>query len=201
MKKRFISIIAIILIISLLPAASFAAPKSAPLVNISGEVKAEYKVADVLGTILRIYPEFLPEILDLVLPKDLALRDITIEQLSKLDGEDVIQLVDKLGLLDLILENFNPKKIIELIPNIPKEMKELLIKIVPNSISNQISLPGTIITVKDDKGRIVTMKIADLKGSYKLSIPGNYEVEYKAHGFETKRIIASQIPDTILLIP
>lgn len=226
MRKCFISrILAIILIISLLPAASFGAPwpvshdlngkanrmsnvktnftqaNSASMVDISGKVKAEYKVADVFSAILKIYPEILPDIIEMVLPQNLVRRDIIVEKVSNLDGEEFIEYAERLGLLDMLLENFNPQKIIDLIPNIADEIKNLLIKIVPSSISNQIALPGTVITVRDEEGRVVTMKIADIKGSYKLNVPVNYEVEYKLAGFETLKRRASTVSDTIHLIP
>lgn len=174
---------------------------SATLVNISGKVKAEYEVVEVLATILRISPEFLPQILELIIPAETPFRSQIIEQISKLNVEDVINFLDNLGLLDIILENFNPQDIINLIPNIPPEIKDLLLKIVPSSISNQIPLPGTIITVRDDVGRVLIVRIADIKGSYKLNIPENYEVEYQLYGFETKKLKASEVKETTLLLP
>lgn len=181
---------------------------TAPLVEISGEVKAKYEVVDVLATVLRIYPDSLPMILELIIPADTPLRDQVIEVLSNLDSENIFEvlnsplikaLVGDVDLLDLVLKNFNPQDLINLIPNIPDEIKDLLLKIVPSSISNEIPLPGTVITVRD-AGSLVAITMADKNGLYELNIPGNYEVEYQLYGFETKKLIASEISSTTILL-
>ncbi len=181
---------------------------TAPLINISGEVKAKYEVVDVLATVIRIFPDALPKILELIIPKDIPLRDQVIAGLLKLDSENILEVLDSpwikaligdVDLFELMLKNFNPQDLITLIPNIPDEIKALLLQIVPSSISNEIALPGTIITVRD-AGRVMAVTIADKNGAYKLNIPENYEVEYRLYGFETKKMIASKILKTTFLL-
>lgn len=171
----------------------------APSVSLSGKVKAEFKVKDVLAVILRLYPDSLSQILDLIIPES-PIKPTIITEATKLNGEDIIALLDNFGVLDTALGNFNPQKIIDLIPNISPEIKNLLLKIVPSSISNQIALPGTLITVKDDSGRLMKATLAATDGSYKLSIPGNYKVEFTLYGFETRILNATDVGATTFLV-
>lgn len=182
---------------------------TAPMVEIKGEVIAKYEVIDVLVTVLRIFPDSLPKILELIIPAETPLRDQVIDLLLKTDIEDIFEilnsplvkaLIGDVDLLDLLLKSFNPQDLINLIPNLPPEIKELLLKIVPSSITNELPLPGTVITVRDE-GRVVAVTMADKKGLYELNIPGNYEVEYQLYGFETKKIVASEVASKIILLP
>ncbi|NLY37328.1 MAG: hypothetical protein GX046_08865 [Tissierellia bacterium] len=171
---------------------------SSPMVEIIGQVKAKYEVKDVLATIIRIYPDSVPMILELIIPANTPLRDIVISGLLMLDAEKVIDEIDS-DILDSVLNNFNPQDLINLIPDLPEEIKQLLRKIVPGSITNEMPLPGTIITVRDGS-RVIKVTIADKNGSYKLNIPENCDVEYLLYGFETQSLNALDITDTTYLL-
>ncbi|WP_367358709.1 carboxypeptidase regulatory-like domain-containing protein [Mesotoga sp.] len=180
-------------------------------VFLSGRVVVDLDYALILRNILRLFPDLLPDLADLLLeqlniPEWLRwIIDPIVEAIIESeDTEGLIDLLEDYNLLDPLINNFNPQELalslIALIESflpeeisMPEWLEDILVRIiesvVPTELPKNLPFPFVKITVKDaDEQEIVQLE-SSCDGSFSTCLPpGSYTLLFEACGYKDKTV-------------
>ncbi len=180
-------------------------------VFLSGRVVVDLDYALILRNILRLFPDLLPDLADLLLeqlniPEWLRwIIDPIVEAIVESeDTEGLIDLLEDYNLLDPLINNFNPQELalslIALIESflpeeisMPEWLEDILVgiieSVVPTELPKNLPFPFVKITVKDSDEQEIEQLESSCDGSFSTCLPpGSYTLLFEACGYKDKTV-------------